>query len=122
MITVMGLFSFTLFGIYDINQVRWNKQWLNGGFFIGLLVLVAATTLLLVSSRVIFEGTTGQLVMLIISGGFFLLLLYTLFLALPFSGTYIEKVNGSNKKFVIKECMAYVVIRGFGGLRLVIFH
>lgn len=86
---IMGLFSFLLFVIYDINQVKWNKKPLKGLFFVGLLILIVASLSLLIDSGVLIEARTGQVAMLIISGVFFLLLIYALFIAIPFSKTYI---------------------------------
>ncbi|MDX9888398.1 MAG: hypothetical protein RBS51_03935 [Anaerovoracaceae bacterium] len=88
-LVIMGLFSFLLFGLYDINQVKWNKKPLKSLFFMGILIIVATSLTLLVESGVLLEARAWQVVMLIISGLFFLLLMYALFIAIPFSKTYI---------------------------------
>lgn len=97
-VILVGLVSFLLFVIYDINQVKWKRGFLNSMFLIGTIGLFASTLWLLITSKVLLEGDTGQIVTLIISGGFFLLLFYTLFFALPFSNTYIASKENSLKK------------------------
>ena len=97
-LVIMGLFSFLLFGIYDINQVQWNKKPLDLLFFIGILILVISTCWLIVSSEVFLETSKLQIMALIISGVFFLLLGYSLFVAIPFSNTYLSETDNNSKK------------------------
>lgn len=96
-VVIMGLFSFLLFGIYDINQVKWKRRELKSFFFIGLVILIVSTLWLLISSKILYRATTVEVVLLIISLGFFILLYYSLFLAIPFGKTYIGDKEESKK-------------------------
>jgi protein-S-isoprenylcysteine O-methyltransferase Ste14 len=112
-LAIMGLFSFLLLGIYDINQVKWNKKPLKSLFFIGLLILIAAILSLLVDSGLLLEARTGQVAMLIISGVFFLLLIYALFIAIPFSKTYITSRENDSPSVCDKGMYALCRHPGF---------
>lgn len=88
---VLGLFSFLLFFLYDINSVIIKSKLLDLSFFAGILLLAVSTGGLVISSAdqirfdLIRTGICGTLAVI-----FLLLLIYTLFFALPFKETYLE--------------------------------
>ncbi len=90
--TILGAVAYLLFFLYDINSIIMKNKLLNCCFFSGILLLTTATAGIILSSagqirlNVIRTSICGLL-----AAVFFALLIYTLFFALPFKDTYLEK-------------------------------
>lgn len=93
---------YCLFLLYDINGVKWKSTVLNLAFFVACAGLLALTVFACI------EDFAGLNIMRLISGGilaflFLALLVYTLFLALPFEKTYVDRTGEEQKRKVYKS-------------------
>lgn len=92
LILLLGCFSFLIFIIYDINQIKKNLVWIKPFFAIGCIILCGVTVVMILKP---FQGDISVypfvfvifIALAIIS---LLLLLYTLFFAIPFYDAYVE--------------------------------
>ena len=91
MILLPGAVSFALFVLFDINKIRWQKQFLNLLFPLGGVLLAGSTLLCILASGLTdftwHAGTILGMLGCVISAG---IMIYALFFALPFQDTYAE--------------------------------
>ncbi|SHJ15415.1 methyltransferase family protein [Parasporobacterium paucivorans] len=91
---LLGLAAFLLFFLYDINQIILKKTILSYSFFGGSSLLIVSTSGIFLSERenmltdMFRTGICAALALV-----FLILLIYTLFFALPFKDTYVEKTD-----------------------------
>ncbi len=89
---VMGVAAYLFFVVYDINSILIKNKLLRGSFFAGFILLTGATAGIVVSSRKMIQLDWSRIFVCgTIALLFFLLLIYTLFFALPFQDTYLER-------------------------------
>lgn len=94
---IMGSCAFFLFFLYDINSIKLKLRAFHSCFFIGFLLLIIATAGILISTRDRIEVSIVRMVIFGLPTLLFLwLLIYTLFFALPFKDTYVDKDSTSN--------------------------
>lgn len=89
---IMGILSFLLFLLYDINSIIFKNRMINSFFFLGSLLLFLATAGIIWDSwHQIQWDLGGMLLFGLLAILFFSLLIYTLFFALPFDETYLKQ-------------------------------
>lgn len=89
---LLGLGAFLLFFLYDINQLVLKKAILGYAFFGGVFLLTASTAGILLSGlNQIDTGLFRIWFFAFLSMIFLILVIYSLFFALPFKDTYIDK-------------------------------
>lgn len=89
---VLGTMGFLLYFLYDINSIKWNNSIMQKFFAIGSICVAGSTVWVL--AECLSEKIVHPIVCVIlgtVSLGFLGLLVYTLFFALPFEETYLEK-------------------------------
>lgn len=89
---ICGTVGFLLFLVYDINSITWKNSIMQKFFAIGSVCVVSSTAWVLgksLSERIVHPAVCAMLG--VGSLGFLGLLVYTLFFALPFDETYLEK-------------------------------
>lgn len=91
---VIGSIGFLCYFVYDINSVTKKKQILQSGFTVGSVLVFLGTIWMLIDG---WENRNQNvficLVWSVLAIVMFILLIYTLFFALPFCTTYVEKSN-----------------------------
>ncbi|RPF49048.1 hypothetical protein EDD70_1886 [Hydrogenoanaerobacterium saccharovorans] len=92
---IVGIISFFLFLIYDINSVKWTNKVLNALFLFGCMLHLFSTVAILIQYQIGLPNWQY----FVFSVLFFVLLIYTLFFALPFSKTY---VTNPKNRYVCK--------------------
>ena len=88
MLFLPGITAFVLFIIFDLNKIKWHKAMFNILFPLGGVLLLMSTVLCILASPAVPRldlRTVLSLMGVLLSA---LALVYTLFFALPFSGTY----------------------------------
>ncbi len=88
---VLAALGFVLFFCYDVDSVRPVRPWFHHLFAAGCGMQAAATAFLLWKGWSGIEWGGGAAGWCVGAGVFLLLLIYTLFFALPFEATYVEK-------------------------------
>jgi protein-S-isoprenylcysteine O-methyltransferase Ste14 len=94
----IGCLSFILFYIFDLNKIIFIHKMTNICYVLGLVLLSFCTIALLFGSfknNEIFIPWQWVLVFGILSFIFLLLMIYTLFLGIPFTKTYLETQRGN---------------------------
>lgn len=115
---IVAILTFISFIIYDINSIRFNNQYLNKLFLIGVFVFVIENIILIFTLKENVIYNMSNLILILFSLIFFSLLIYTLFFALPFQETYIRD---ENKNKVIKTGM-YGLSRHIGVLWFILMY
>lgn len=84
---ILIIIAFSLFFLYDFNQIKLHKSWLQPTFFIGCSILALSVI------HVILQEWNKDVnyLYLLFSMLFFCGLIYVLFFALPFYETYVEE-------------------------------
>ncbi len=89
---IIGSIGFFFYFIYDINSISKNYSSLQKGFLIGTIFVAAASIGMLVSGWKMIDWESLLTYILLLGGMvLFAMLIYTLFFALPFEATYVEK-------------------------------
>lgn len=93
---IIGCLAFFFFIIFDLNKVIFIHKWINLCFFIGLVLIGLSTVVLLFDN---FKSSDIFTPMQWLAGTLaftsLLLMVYTLFLGIPFTKTYIETNKGN---------------------------
>lgn len=120
MFTVIGIISFLLYYLYDLNMVFFKTKAGNLSFTAGSFLLASATIGLVVDSARS-EGFSLQAFSgLSIAFIFLLLLIYTLFFALPAKETYVD-ISYDRRPTVCRDGM-YALCRHPGVLWLILMY
>ena len=91
MILLPGAAAFVLFILFDLNKIRWQKQFLNLFFPLGGLLLAGSTLLCILASDLSdFVWHAGTVLGLLGCAASAAAMVYALFFALPFQDTYTE--------------------------------
>jgi protein-S-isoprenylcysteine O-methyltransferase Ste14 len=116
---IIGIAAFLLFAIYDVNSILLKNKLLSCCFFTGCILIVYATVGIIASSRKSIRIDIPRVSFFGISALLFLgLLIYTLFFALPFQKTYLEK----NKPKKVCQSGVYALCRHPGVLWFIGFY
>lgn len=115
---IIGCLAFFFFIIFDLNKVLSIHKWINLSFFIGIVLLGLSTVALLF---VVFKSsdilTPMQWLAGILSFISLLLMIYTLFLGIPFTKTYME-----TKKNAVVNTGMYALCRHPGVIWFFCFY
>lgn len=96
---ILGFVAFLFFVVYDINSIILKNKLLYCCFFIGFFLITVATVGIIISSwDFIYINTLSMVIFGTFAMIFLFMMIYTLFFALPFKNTYIEK-KGYNKVY-----------------------
>ena len=95
---ILGSIGFLCYFVYDINSVTKKNQILQRGFTVGSSLVFLGTIRMLIDG---WANRNQNVLICLLWSVFgivmFILLIYTLFFALPFNTTYVEKSNERNK-------------------------
>jgi protein-S-isoprenylcysteine O-methyltransferase Ste14 len=120
---VLGCLGFVFLYIFDLNKVINLHNYFNLFFASGFLLLVFSTVLILLNAPADFKTTAGlQTIYALLAALFLALLFYALFIALPFTKTYLQL----SKQYPLVNTGMYALCRHpgviwFGFLYLFLF-
>ena len=120
---IMGIAAFAAFGLYDVNSVIWKNRIADRLFFAGSAAITVSCVL------AVYDAVSAEKSLLdipqviktaaLIAGAIsVVLLVYTLFLAIPFRDTYVDR-EGTGKRTVCRTGM-YALCRHPGVLWFII--
>ncbi len=97
---ILILLAFTMFIIYDYNQIMNNYKFLRPLFFLGALIMVGVTLFVFINADTGFSfGYAFTIIFYALAFVSLIMLVYTLFFAIPFEDAYIK---GSKQKLCTK--------------------
>ena len=116
---IMGIAAFAAFGLYDVNSVIWKNRIADRLFFAGSAAITVSCVL------AVYDAVSAEKSLLdipqviktaaLIAGAIsVVLLVYTLFFAIPFRDTYVDR-DGTGKRTVCRTGM-YALCRHPGVL------
>lgn len=113
--SIIGAFSYILFYIYDINEIKKFHKILKGTFILGLIIQIGATIGIIFDNLEYFKISIWGIAIAIFGITF---LIYALFFALPFKETYIK----IGEKRTVYSKGLYAMSRHPGVIFYIIFY
>jgi len=115
----LGVLCFVMFVIYDVNSVLWHNKILHKFFLFSCILLFLITIIQIYNAlRICLLFNIYKIIYLMLSILFFMLLIYTIFFALPFNKTYIDK----SEKLEVYDKGMYAICRHPGVIWFFFFY